>query len=81
VGRFIIGNKIEGIPLQDLSDYLNFTLMSAATISALNVPFADYRTNPLRWIKAYEEVDLEKSDFFEQKSRQYTNIDNGFDEL
>ncbi|MEH7573003.1 ribonucleotide-diphosphate reductase subunit beta, partial [Cytobacillus firmus] len=42
-----------------------------------------YRTNPLRWIVAYEQVDHGKSDFFEQKSRQYTKvqIDNGFDEL
>lgn len=42
------------------------------------------RKNPMKWIKAYEEVDLGKSDFFEQKSRQYTkvnNVDNGFDDL
>lgn len=40
--------------------------------------------NPLRWIKAYEDVDLGKTDFFEQKSRQYVKVnvqDNGFDDL
>ncbi|HZG61649.1 MAG TPA: ribonucleotide-diphosphate reductase subunit beta [Anoxybacillus sp.] len=81
---YIIGNKIEGISLQDLSDYIKFYANVRCNQLGFERPFAGYRTNPLRWIKAYEEVDLGKSDFFEQKSRQYTkvnHIDNGFDEL
>ncbi|MBA2871959.1 ribonucleoside-diphosphate reductase beta chain [Anoxybacillus calidus] len=81
---YIISNKIEGIPLQDLSDYIKFYANVRCNQLGFERPFAGYRTNPLRWIKAYEEVDLGKSDFFEQKSRQYTKvntIDNGFDEL
>jgi ribonucleoside-diphosphate reductase beta chain len=46
-------------------------------------PFEGYNENPMRWIIAYQEVDLGKTDFFEQKSRQYTKASdaNGFDDL
>lgn len=81
--RHIIGNKINGILLSDLEDYIKFYANVRCTQLGYNKPFPTIRNNPLRWIKAYEEVDFGKSDFFEQKSRQYTkiNIDNGFDEL
>ncbi|GGJ80532.1 ribonucleoside-diphosphate reductase beta chain [Anoxybacillus voinovskiensis] len=80
---FIIGNDIDGIPIQDLHDYIKFYANVRCHQLGFERPFEGYRTNPLRWIKAYEEVDLGKSDFFEQKSRQYAkvNTDNGFDEL
>jgi ribonucleoside-diphosphate reductase beta chain len=81
--NYIIGNDIDGIDMHDLSAYIKFYANVRAHQLGFDRPFDGYRTNPLRWIKAYEEVDLGKSDFFEQKSRQYTkvNIDNGFDEL
>ncbi|MFD2682998.1 ribonucleotide-diphosphate reductase subunit beta [Bacillus seohaeanensis] len=80
----IIGTKIEGIHMNDLESYIKFYANVRCNQLGFERPFEGYRTNPLKWIKAYEEVDLGKSDFFEQKSRQYTkvnNIDNGFDEL
>ncbi|MBA4537147.1 ribonucleotide-diphosphate reductase subunit beta [Bacillus aquiflavi] len=82
--RYIIGNKIPGIILQDVEDYVKFYANVRCNQLGFNRPFEGYRTNPLRWIIAYEEVDLGKSDFFEQKSRQYVkvnNVDNGFDDL
>ncbi|HEO8419217.1 ribonucleotide-diphosphate reductase subunit beta [Niallia sp. FSL W8-0635] len=82
--RYIIGNKIDGILLQDVEDYIKFYANVRANQLGFERPFEGYRKNPLRWIKAYEEVDLGKSDFFEQKSRQYVkvnHVDNGFDEL
>ncbi|MEK5173769.1 ribonucleotide-diphosphate reductase subunit beta [Heyndrickxia sp. FSL W8-0496] len=82
--RSIIGNHIDGILVKDLEDYIKFYANIRCKQLGFERPFPDYRTNPLRWIKAYEEVDLGKSDFFEQKSRQYTKVnyvDNGFDEL
>ncbi|KQL53833.1 ribonucleotide-diphosphate reductase subunit beta [Heyndrickxia shackletonii] len=81
--RHIIGNKMDGILLSDLEDYIKFYANVRCNQLGFNRPFPNIRSNPLRWIKAYEEVDFGKSDFFEQKSRQYTkvNIDNGFDEL
>ncbi|KZZ84796.1 ribonucleotide-diphosphate reductase subunit beta [Bacillus sp. SJS] len=83
-GRHILGNKIEGISMKDVEDYIKFYANVRSNQLGYDRPFEGYRTNPLKWIKAYEEVDLGKSDFFEQKSRQYTkvnNVDNGFDDL
>jgi len=80
----IIGQKIEGLFLDDVEAYIKFYANVRTHQLGFERPFEEYRSNPLKWIKAYEEVDLGKSDFFEQKSRQYTKvnqIDNGFDEL
>lgn len=79
----IVGTKIEGLFLQEVQDYIKFYANVRANQLGFEKPFEGYAQNPLRWVKAYEEVDLGKSDFFEQKSRQYTkvNIDNGFDDL
>ncbi|MBD1383402.1 ribonucleotide-diphosphate reductase subunit beta [Metabacillus arenae] len=83
-GRSIIGDHIDGLNMQDVEDYIKFYANVRANQLGFERPFEGYRTNPLKWIKAYEEVDLGKSDFFEQKSRQYTkvnHVDNGFDDL
>lgn len=82
--RSIVGNKMDGLNLNDLEDYIKFYANVRCNQLGFERPFEGYRTNPLKWIKAYEEVDLGKSDFFEQKSRQYTkvnHVDNGFDDL
>ncbi|NLP49650.1 ribonucleotide-diphosphate reductase subunit beta [Bacillus sp. RO1] len=82
--RHIIGNQFAGIELEDVEAYIKFYANVRAHQLGFERPFEGYRTNPLKWIKAYEDVDLGKSDFFEQKSRQYTKVnvvDNGFDEL
>ncbi|QFT88201.1 Ribonucleoside-diphosphate reductase subunit beta [Bacillus sp. THAF10] len=82
--RHVIGNEFVGIDLEDVEAYIKFYANVRCHQLGFNRPFEGYRTNPLKWIKAYEEVDLGKSDFFEQKSRQYTKVnvvDNGFDEL
>lgn len=82
--QHIIGNKMNGILLKDVEDYIKFYANVRSNQLGFERPFEGYRSNPLRWIIAYEEVDLGKSDFFEQKSRQYVkvnNVDNGFDEL
>lgn len=81
--RDVIGRKTEGILLSDVEAYIKFYANIRCNQLGYERPFEGYRTNPLRWIIAYEQVDHGKSDFFEQKSRQYTKvqIDNGFDEL
>ncbi|MDC3417060.1 ribonucleotide-diphosphate reductase subunit beta [Aquibacillus salsiterrae] len=82
--RHIIGNKMDGILLEDVEAYIRFTANTRCKQLGYEKLYPEIQKNPLRWIKAYEEVDLGKSDFFEQKSRQYTKVnfaDNGFDEL
>ncbi len=82
-GRGIIGSNMEGLLLSDLEDYIKFMANKRAKQLGFDEPFEGYRTNPLKWIIAYQEVDRGKTDFFEQKSRQYTKTSdaNGFDEL
>lgn len=80
----VIGNKIDGLDVEDVEDYIYFYANARCNQLGYERPFEGYRKNPLKWIKAYEDVDLGKTDFFEQKSRQYVKVnvkDNGFDDL
>jgi ribonucleoside-diphosphate reductase beta chain len=81
--KYIIGNQIDGLLMPDLEAYIKFMANKRAEQLGFQAPFDGHRNNPLRWIIAYQEVDLGKTDFFEQKSRQYTKTSdaNGFDEL
>lgn len=82
--RDIIGDKIDGLDVEDLEAYIYFYTNVRCQQLGYEKPYPDYRKNPLKWIKAYEDVDLGKTDFFEQRSRQYVKVnvqDNGFDEL
>ncbi|MGA9287136.1 MAG: ribonucleotide-diphosphate reductase subunit beta [Anaerobacillus sp.] len=82
-GEYIIGNRFTGITMNELSDYIKFMANNRVNQLGIERPFEGYRENPMRWIKAYSDVNAGKSDFFEQKSRQYTKVsdDNGFDDL
>jgi ribonucleoside-diphosphate reductase beta chain len=84
-GREVIGDKIDGISMVDLENYIKFYAnVRCNQLGYGHEVFPEApRKNPMKWIKAYEEVDLGKTDFFEQKSRQYTkaSADNGFDDL
>lgn len=81
-GNYIIGNRFDGIDPEDLASYIKFMANKRVQALGIEKPFDGYRENPLRWIKAYQDVNEGKTDFFEQKSRQYAKAtDNGFDEL
>ena len=82
--REVIGDRIDGLNVEDVEEYIYFYANIRCVQLGYERPFPAYRKNPLKWIKAYEEVDLGKTDFFEQKSRQYVKVnvqDNGFDDL
>jgi ribonucleoside-diphosphate reductase beta chain len=82
-GRYIIGSKFDDISMDDLDAYIRFMANKRANQLGAERPFEGYRTNPLRWIKYYEDVNTGKTDFFEAKSRQYSKVSdtNGFDDL
>ncbi|RLQ93327.1 ribonucleotide-diphosphate reductase subunit beta [Falsibacillus albus] len=82
-GRHIIGDQMQGLMMDEVEDYIKFIANKRARQLGFAAPFEGYKSNPLRWIIAYQEVDQGKTDFFEQKSRQYTKAtdSNGFDEL
>ncbi|TWI56015.1 ribonucleotide-diphosphate reductase subunit beta [Halalkalibacter nanhaiisediminis] len=81
--RYIIGNKIDGINPDEMESYLKFMANKRMKQLGYDPVYPDHRLNTMKWIKAYEDVNAAKSDFFEQKSRQYAKVstDNGFDEL
>lgn len=81
--KYIIGNSFEGIDQSDLEAYIKFMANKRLNELGFNKLYPNHSKNPLPWIKAYSDVNSGKSDFFEQKSRQYTKVsdENGFDEL
>ena len=82
-GNFIIGERFENIDQNTLADYIRFVANKRCNILVGEKPYPEIKENPMRWIKYFEDIDDSKTDFFEQKSRQYTkpNDDNGFDDL
>jgi len=81
--KYIIGDSFEGINESDLEAYIKFMANKRLNELGFDKLYPEYNKNPLPWIKAYSDVNSGKSDFFEQKSRQYTKVsdENGFDEL
>ncbi|GEL09007.1 ribonucleotide-diphosphate reductase subunit beta [Salisediminibacterium halotolerans] len=81
--RYIIGNEFPAIPIGDLEDYIRFMANKRVNELGVERPFDGYRKNPMSWIKVYEDMNDGKTDFFEQKPRQYAKVseDNGFDDL
>jgi len=83
-GSYIIGDRFEGLSMDEIEAYIKFMANKRCKELGAEKPFEGYSKNPLKWIKAYKDVNSGKSDFFEQKSRQYTKVDyqdNGFDDL
>ncbi|GLO66262.1 ribonucleotide-diphosphate reductase subunit beta [Oceanobacillus kimchii] len=81
--KYVLG-KIEGIDLQDMEGYIKYRANKMLRMIGLSEIYPENVENPMKWIKAYaDNFDGTKTDFFEQKSRQYTKTSdlNGFDDL
>ncbi|SDN63773.1 ribonucleoside-diphosphate reductase beta chain [Psychrobacillus sp. OK028] len=76
---------IEGIELDEMHGYIKYRANKMLRLIGLDEIYPEYVENPMKWIRAYaDNIDGTKTDFFEQKSRQYVKvnaIDNGFDDL
>lgn len=75
---------VEGIDLEEMSGYVKYRANKMLRMMGLSDIYPDYVENPMKWIRAYvDNFDGTKTDFFEQKSRQYTKTSdlNGFDDL
>lgn len=76
--------EVEGIDLEEMAGYVKYRANKMLRMMGLNEIYLDYVENPMKWIRAYvDNFDGTKTDFFEQKSRQYTKTSdlNGFDDL
>lgn len=77
-------NGVIGIDLVELEGYIRYRANKMLRLLGLSELYEGYTDNPMKWIRAYvDNFDDTKTDFFEQKSRQYTKVSdlNGFDEL
>ncbi|OZU89243.1 ribonucleotide-diphosphate reductase subunit beta [Virgibacillus indicus] len=75
---------IEGIDLDEMNGYIKYRANKMLRMMGLSEIYPESVNNPMKWIRAYvDNFDGTKTDFFEQKSRQYSKISdlNGFDEL
>lgn len=82
--NYVLGD-IEGIDLDEMHGYIKYRANKMLRLIGLNEIYPEYVENPMKWIRAYaDNIDGTKTDFFEQKSRQYVKVnavDNGFDDL
>jgi len=75
---------LEGIDLEEMAGYVKYRANKMLRMMGLSEIYPDHVDNPMKWIRAYvDNFDGTKTDFFEQKSRQYTKVSdlNGFDDL
>jgi|SRR5690625_56305 len=76
--------EVDGIDLEEMAGYVKYRANKMLRMMGLHDIYADHVENPMKWIRAYvDNFDGTKTDFFEQKSRQYTKTSdlNGFDDL
>ncbi|MFC4560060.1 ribonucleotide-diphosphate reductase subunit beta [Virgibacillus kekensis] len=81
--NYVLGD-VEGIDLDEMDGYINYRANKMLRMMGLSEIYPDNTDNPMKWIRAYvDNFDGTKTDFFEQKSRQYTKTSdlNGFDDL
>src|SRR5690625_1065575 len=75
---------VKGIDLQEMKGYIKYRANKMLRMMGLSEIYPEHIDNPMKWIRAYvDNFDGTKTDFFEQKSRQYTKTSdlNGFDDL
>lgn len=75
---------VEGIDLDEMAGYIKYRANKMLRMMGLHEIYPEHVENPMKWIRAYvDNFDGTKTDFFEQKSRQYTKTSdlNGFDDL
>ncbi|MHA6252543.1 ribonucleotide-diphosphate reductase subunit beta [Oceanobacillus sp. CAU 1775] len=76
--------EVEGIDLGEMAGYIKYRANKMLRMMGLSELYPENIENPMKWIRAYvDNFDGTKTDFFEQKSRQYTKTSdlNGFDDL
>jgi ribonucleoside-diphosphate reductase beta chain len=77
--------EIEDIDLNEMADYIKYRANKCLGMVGFAELYEGVSENSMPWIRVFsdENMNLGKTDFFENKSRQYAKVsdDNGFDEL
>ena len=75
---------VEGIDLDEMEGFIKYRANKMLRMIGLSEFYPEHVNNPMKWIRAYvDNFDGTKTDFFEQRNRQYTKVTdlNGFDDL
>src|SRR5690625_1713371 len=81
--QYVLAN-VQGIDLEEMAGYVKYRANKMLRMMGLSEVYPEHIENPMRWIRVYaDNFDGNKTDFFEQTSRQYTKTSdlNRFDEL
>ncbi|MUK88689.1 ribonucleotide-diphosphate reductase subunit beta [Ornithinibacillus sp. L9] len=76
--------EVDGMDMEEMKGYIKYRANKMLRMMGLSEIYSENVDNPMKWIRAYvDEFDGTKTDFFEQKSRQYAKTSdlNGFDDL
>lgn len=75
----------EDIDMLEMTNYIKYRANKCLSMIGVEPLYDDVGENPMPWIRAFtdENINLGKTDFFENRPRTYTKVseDNGFDEL
>lgn len=81
---YYVLKDVEGINLEEMEGFIKYRANKMLRMIGLSEIYLDHVNNPMKWIRSYvDNFDGTKTDFFEQRNRQYTKVSdlNGFDEL
>ncbi|PKR83551.1 ribonucleotide-diphosphate reductase subunit beta [Heyndrickxia camelliae] len=78
-------SEIEDIDMNEMKDYIKYRANKCLNMLGFEAIYYGVSENSMPWIRIFsdENINLGKTDFFENKSRQYSKVtdDNGFDDL
>ena len=75
---------VEGIDIVEVEGYIKYRANKMLRMYGLEDVYEEYTENPMKWIRAYaDNFDDTKTDFFEQRNRQYAKVgqENDFSSL
>ena len=78
-------SNIADIDISEMTDYIKYRANKCLSLIGFKAIYTGVSENSMPWIRVFNDdnINLGKSDFFEQHSRQYTKVSdmNGFDDL
>ena len=80
---YVLGNDIEGLTMQMVSDYIRYLGNLRSTSLGFGVLYEGYEKEPasMEWVSMYANANLIKTDFFEAKSTAYAKSSALIDDL
>lgn len=82
-GAYVLGNDIEGLTMEMVSDYIHYLGNLRSTSLGFGVLYEGYESEPtsMEWVSMYANANLIKTDFFEARSSAYAKSSALVDDL